>query len=216
MTPFTKVRSVAAPLPETDIDTDIIFPARFLLLLDRRGLGAHLFHERRRGGGPTPFVLDRAPFDRAQILVAGRNFGCGSSREHAVWALSDFGVRAIVAPSFGEIFYANCFRNGVLPVRLDGAPHEQVMAAAETGAPIEIELTSQIIRLPGGEDIPFEIESGRRRDLMMGRDEIDAILAGDIADIQDYEAHRLARRGWLELGPEQFAALKLDPRRQEE
>ena len=196
MTPFTRVVSVAAPLPETDIDTDIIFPARFLLLLDRRGLGAHLFHERRRGGG-APFVLDRPPFDRAQILVAGRNFGCGSSREHAVWALADFGVRVVAAPSFGEIFYANCFRNGLLPVRLDAAPHDRVMTAAETGAPIEIDLELQTVRLPEGEGIPFEIEPGRRRDLMLGRDEIDAILADDIGDIRDYESRRRAARGWL-------------------
>ena len=198
MTPFTRVVSVAAPLPETDIDTDIIFPARFLLLLDRRGLGAHLFHERRRDGVGARFVLDRPPFDRAQILVAGRNFGCGSSREHAVWALADFGVRVVVAPSFGEIFYANCFRNGLLPVRLEAAPHGRVMTAAETGAPIEIDLESQTVRLPDGEDIPFEIEPGRRRDLMLGRDEIDAILADDIGDIRDYESRCRATRAWLD------------------
>jgi len=103
-----------------------------------------------------------------------------------------------VAPSFGEIFYANCFRNGVLPVRLEAAPHGRVMTAAETGAPIEIDLESQTVRLPDGEDIPFEIEPGRRRDLMLGRDEIDAILADDIGDIRDYESRRRATRAWLD------------------
>src|SRR3954465_7208679 len=104
MQPFTSLESVAAPLPEADVDTDVIFPARFLLLLDKAGLGRHLFHERRsQNGASTDFVLNRPPFDRAQILVAGANFGSGSSREQAVWALADFGIRCVIAPSFGEI-----------------------------------------------------------------------------------------------------------------
>ena len=116
MIAFQSLTSVAAPFPESDIDTDVIFPARFLLLLDKTGLGRLLFHERRFGNGqPRPdFVLDRPPYDEARILVAGRNFGSGSSREQAVWALSDFGIRCVVALSFGEIFSANCFKNGVL------------------------------------------------------------------------------------------------------
>ena len=138
MNSFVSLTSIAAPLPDTDIDTDVIFPARFLLLLDRRGLGRHLFHERRaQAAAGAPFVLSRAPFDKAQILVAGRNFGCGSSREQAVWALADFGIRCVIAPSFGEIFYGNCFRNGVLAVTLGEPEHRDVMTAAASGVAVD-------------------------------------------------------------------------------
>src|SRR3984957_9049014 len=146
MESFVSLTSVAAPLPDADIDTDVIFPARFLLLLNRQGLGQHLFHERRRSSGQERFVLDRSPFDKAQILVAGRNFGCGSSREQAVWALSDFGIRCVIAPSFGEIFYGNCFRNGVLPIILPDPEHHDVMLAATSGAPLTVDLEAQEIR----------------------------------------------------------------------
>ncbi len=202
MKPFTDLVSVAAPLPETDIDTDIIFPARFLLLLDRHGLKAQLFHERRKTApGAPPFVLDSPPYDRAEILVTGRNFGCGSSREHAVWALADFGVRAIIAPSFGEIFQANCFRNGLLPIALDEEKHRRAMAAAETGAPLAISLETQEIRLPDGGIVAFAIDAGRRLDLLLGHDEIDAIIAGAGEDIARFERERRVSRRWLEISP---------------
>src|SRR5580698_3433920 len=118
---FTTVTGIAAPLPEADIDTDVIFPARFLLLPDKAGLGKQLFFDRRfdEFGAPRrEFVLNRPPFDNAQILITGENFGTGSSREHAVWALAELGIRSIIAPSFGEIFYSNCLKNGLLPIRL--------------------------------------------------------------------------------------------------
>ena len=137
---FVSLTSIAAPLPDVDIDTDVIFPARFLLLLNRQGLGQHLFHERRRSSAQERFVLDRPPFDKAQILVAGRNFGCGSSREQAVWALTDFGIRCVIAPSFGEIFFANCFRNGVLALRLADDLHGLVMSAALMESPLTVDL----------------------------------------------------------------------------
>jgi 3-isopropylmalate/(R)-2-methylmalate dehydratase small subunit len=208
MTPFASVESVAAPLPESDIDTDVIFPARFLLLLDRHGLAAYLFHERRRRATDAkPFVLDRAPFNRAEILVTGANFGCGSSREQAVWALADFGVRAIVAPSFGEIFLANCFRNGILPVTLGGEAHGAVMNAAISAKPLTISLERQEIGLPEGETISFAIDPGRRRDLLLGRDEIAAILADDGDEIAAFEQRRRDASPWLVLERERLAAL---------
>jgi 3-isopropylmalate/(R)-2-methylmalate dehydratase small subunit len=206
MTPFVDLVGVAAPLPESDIDTDIIFPARFLLLLDRQGLAAHLFHERRSRPG-EPFVLDRPPFDKAQILVTGANFGCGSGREQAVWALADFGVRAIVAPSFGEIFQANCFRNGVLPLTLEGDAHRVVMEAAAEGKPLEISLARQSIRIPDGQILAFAIDPSRRRDLMLGRDESEAILADDSDDIDAFEWRRATSSPWLALKADQLEPL---------
>lgn len=199
MQKFTKITSIAAPLREADVDTDVIFPARFLLLLDKAGLGKHLFHERRhaRDGAKTDFVLNTAPFDQARILVAGPNFGSGSSREQAVWALTDFGITCVIAPSFGEIFYSNCFKNGALPIVITGDAHERVMAAAETAAPVTVDLEAQTVGLPDGESIPFEIDPYRRRALMLGLDEIDSILQDDGADIGAFEARHRADQPWL-------------------
>ncbi len=200
MRPFTTIESVAAPLPEADVDTDVIFPARFLLLLDKTGLGKHLFHERRhRDGRPSDFVLDRPPFDAARILVAGANFGSGSSREHAVWALADFGIRCVIAPSFGEIFYGNCFKNGVLPIILPASEHDVVMVAANAQVPMRIDLEAQQIDLPAGIAIGFDIDPYRRRALLLGLDEIGTILADDAADIAAFEQQQQARYPWLQL-----------------
>src|SRR3569832_298392 len=169
MQSFTTLESIAAPLPEADLDTDVIFPARFLLLLDKTGLGRHLFHERRhKDGRQTDFVLNRPPYDHAKILVADANFGSGSSREHAVWALADFGIRCVIAPSFGEIFYANCFKNGVLAIVLANDKHASMMAAAESQVPIRIDLEQLWITLPDGPPIAFEVDPYRRRALLLG------------------------------------------------
>jgi 3-isopropylmalate/(R)-2-methylmalate dehydratase small subunit len=202
MRKFTTLTSIAAPFLETHIDTDIIFPARFLLLPDKKGLGEHLFHERRHAD--TPFVLDTPPYDRAQILVAGKNFGTGSSREQAVWALADFGIRCVIAPSLGEIFFANCFKNGVLPIVLADDRHAIVAAQAATGKPLTIDLEAQEIRLPGGGAIPFEIEPYRKRLLLLGLDEIGAILSDDLPDIETFEARQRADKPWLYLGAKQL------------
>jgi 3-isopropylmalate/(R)-2-methylmalate dehydratase small subunit len=200
MQSFTRLESVAAPLPESDIDTDVIFPARFLLLLDKAGLGRHLFHERRfQGGASTDFVLNCAPFDHAQILVAGSNFGSGSSREHAVWALNDFGIRCVIAPSFGEIFYANCFKNGVLAIALSGAAYAQAMAAAQSGAALSVDLEQQTIALPDRTSIGFDIDPYRKRALLLGLDEIGSILSDDAAEIGAFEARHRASQPWLAL-----------------
>jgi len=206
MKPFTTFTSIAAPLPEADVDTDIIFPARFLLLLDREGLGRHLFHERRRPAeGAPPFVLDRPPYERAEILVTGPNFGTGSSREQAVWALADFGIRVVIAPRFGEIFFSNCFRNGLLPIVLGEAEHGQVMRAAEAGEKVSVDLETQRIVLADGTAIGFSIDSYRRRALLLGLDEIGAILADDAADIAAFEARQKAVTPWLHLSHEQLS-----------
>ena len=204
MKPFRSIRSVAAVLEEDDVDTDIIFPARFLLLLDKAGLGRHVFHERRqpRAGEPR-FVLDTPPFDRAQILIAGRNFGSGSSREQAVWALADFGIRCVIAPSFGEIFYGNCFKNGVLPIRL--AETQSLRERAARGEEIEVNLETLTILCGNSLSIPFETESFRREALLEGLDEIGAILTADGDAIRAFEAGQRQSRPWLHLGRDKLA-----------
>jgi 3-isopropylmalate/(R)-2-methylmalate dehydratase small subunit len=207
MEKFTTLTSVAAPLAETHLDTDVIFPARFLLLPDKKGLGQQLFNERRAnrtGEGPR-FVLDTPPFDRAQILVAGKAFGTGSSREQAVWALADFGIRCVIAPSFGEIFFANCFKNGVLPIVLDEATHAEVIAEAESQRTLTIDLDAQTIRFESGREIAFEIDPYRKRTLLLGLDEIGLILADDAEEIVAFEARQRGERPWLYLTPEQLA-----------
>lgn len=201
MDKFTTLTGTAAPLPEADLDTDIIFPARFLLLPDKTGLGKHLFHERRyaAGGQLTDFVLNRTPFNAAQILVADANFGSGSSREQAVWALADFGIRCIIAPSFGEIFYNNCFKNGVLPITLPTEQQALVMAAARSEGPVTIDLEAQTIWLPNGPAMRFDIDPYRRRALLLGLDEIGSILIDDAAAIAAFEATQRQTTPWLDL-----------------
>jgi 3-isopropylmalate/(R)-2-methylmalate dehydratase small subunit len=200
MQKFTTLTGIAAPLPEADIDTDMIFPARFLLLLDKAGIGRHLFHERRyREGRPTDFVLNTPPWDHAKILVADANFGSGSSREHAVWALADFGIRCLIAPSFGEIFYANCFKNGILAIVLTDDEHARVKKVAMNGGSLAIGLEAQTVTLPDGQSIAFELDPYKRRSLLLGLDEIGSILADDAPDIADYERRQRALYPWLEL-----------------
>lgn len=200
MEKFSIIESAAAALPESDVDTDVIFPARFLLLLDKAGLGKLLFHERRyRGGKVTDFVLNSEPFNTAKIMVAGSNFGSGSSREQAVWALSDFGIRCVIASSFGEIFYSNCFKNGVLPIVMTGDDHAQAMRAAASGGPLRIDLDAQEVMLPNGPTLHFDIDPYRKRAMLMGLDEIGTILADDLPDIDAYEQRQRLRHPWVEL-----------------
>lgn len=200
--PFVRLTSVAAPFPEGQIDTDVIFPARFLLLMEKKGLGKHLFHERRARGG---FVLDTPPFDKAQILVTGPDFGTGSSREQAVWALADFGIRCVIGTSFGEIFHANCFRSCVLPIVLPPEDHGRVMAEAQAGREITVDLPRQAILLADSTRIGFPIEPHRKQSLLDGLDEIGAILRDDAIDIAAFEAAQRRRKPWLYLRPEQLA-----------
>ena len=198
MTPFTTLAGIAAPLPEDNVDTDIIVPARFLLQPTKQGLGRVAFYERRydADGSPKPgFMLNQPRFAGAAILVAGANFGCGSSREHAPWALADLGFRAIVAPSFGEIFAANCVRNGMLPaVVADVAP---LLADAEAGRPLTIDLAARVITRSSGERMTLAIDDGAREALLGGWDEIATILARHGAAIAAFERRQRRAQPWL-------------------
>ncbi|HMB75931.1 MAG TPA: 3-isopropylmalate dehydratase small subunit, partial [Kiloniellaceae bacterium] len=175
MEKFTKLRATAAPLPLVNVDTDMIIPKQFLKTIQRHGLAKGLFYEMRFEHDGTPkddFILDQPAYKTAQILVAGDNFGCGSSREHAPWALLDAGIRCIIAPSFADIFYNNCFKNGILPIQL---PKEQVsllMDDAKRGANavVEVDLESQTITGPDGGEIAFEIDPFRKHCLLNGLD----------------------------------------------
>lgn len=206
MKPFITVSSVAAYLDEDAVDTDIIFPARFLLLLDKVGLAKHAFNERRRGpSGKEPFILDRPPFDKAEIFVAAKDFGTGSSREQAVWALADFGIRCIIAESFGEIFHANCFKNGVLPIIKSGDELAAIREAAGNEETISVDLVAQTISLAGGREIAFDIDAYRKEALLSGLDEIGSILRDDGEDIRRFEAEQGRLSPWLYLQPQQLA-----------
>jgi 3-isopropylmalate dehydratase small subunit len=203
VTAFSTLRSVAAPMPEADIDTDIIFPARFLLLTQKAGLGRYAFHDLRfdgQGAQRPGFVLDQPRWQGAQVLVAGANFGCGSSREQAPWALADLGLRCIIAPSFGDIFQANCINNGLLPITLNRTEHAAVMAVAQAGQAITVSLPDSSIGLPDGDCIAFTLPERRRQALLNGWDEIARILQEDGAAIAAFEARQQQAQPWL-YGP---------------
>ena len=189
MKKLDRIESKAAPLLQSDIDTDAIFPARFLLVIDREKYREHLFADLRRDGN---FVLDRPEYQGAEILVGGPRFGIGSSREHAVWALADFGIRCIIAPSFGDIFRANCFKNGVLAIELDGEALERVAEAAKAASDIAVDLTAQQIELENAESIPFKIDSNQRQLLLEGLDHIDLIRQDEDAIVAFENAQRVS------------------------
>lgn len=181
MKPLVRHRGIAARIPIDNVDTDTIIPSREMSRVSREGLGRSLFANWRytTAGSDTPnpeFVLNRPPFDRASVLVTGSNFGCGSSREHAAWALEDFGIRVIIAPSFGGIFESNCWLNGILPVTLPAAEVKRIAAAAGE-APIVVDLEACRIEAPGLAPVTFAVPPGRRADLMAGADAIDRTLA---------------------------------------
>lgn len=186
MEKFNRLTAVAASLPLANIDTDMIIPARFMKVLARDGLGRRLFHELRYASDGTErddFVLNRHAGRRAQILIADRNFGCGSSREHAVWALDDFGIRCIVAPSFGEIFSNNARKNGLLLIRLPCHVCERLRGeiALAQFAPIAVDLGEQRITLASGETIGFEVDPDDRRTLMDGLDDVSRTMRHETA-----------------------------------
>lgn len=195
MTPFRRLTGVAAPLPIANVDTDMILPAAFLKTVSREGLGRGLFHNLRTG---DDFVLDRAPWDAARILVALDNFGCGSSREHAPWALLDFGISCVIAPGFAEIFQGNCFKNGMLPIALPRAEIDLLLAAAAdpTTATLIVDLETQSILRANGETIAFGIDAQRRARLLEGLDDI-AFALGFEAAIAGHEAMVRIDRPWL-------------------
>jgi 3-isopropylmalate/(R)-2-methylmalate dehydratase small subunit len=177
MQKFETLTAVAAPLNMENVDTDKIIPARFLKTIKRTGLGVNLFAGLRynEDGSEKPdFVLNQPKYRQAEILVAGDNFGCGSSREHAPWALLDFGIRCVIAPSFADIFHGNCFKNGILPIALPQEICEQLMADAALGtnARISVDLARQVVIRPDGQEIAFEVDAFRKHCLLNGLDDI--------------------------------------------
>jgi 3-isopropylmalate/(R)-2-methylmalate dehydratase small subunit len=201
MQPFTVLTGVAAPLPMINIDTDMIIPKQFLKTIKRTGLGKSLFFDQRYldNGEENPgFVLNHPAYRNAQILIAGENFGCGSSREHAPWALLDFGIRSVIAPSFADIFYNNCFKNGVLPVVLPSEEVARLMAEAEQGANavFTVDLAAQQVMTPDGRRVPFEIDPFRKHCLLHGLDDIAQTLEKAVS-IQAFEARQRAEQPWL-------------------
>jgi len=200
MQPFKKLSGVAAPLNMINVDTDMIIPKQFLKTIRRTGLGSALFHEMRTrpDGSENPdFVLNKPAYKKAQILIAGANFGCGSSREHAAWSLLDFGVRCVISTSFADIFYNNCFKNGILPIVLPQAEIDKLMDDAERGANaiISIDLEAQEIRGPDGGMIKFAIDAFRKQCLINGWDDVGLTLRNE-ARISDFEAKRQREMPW--------------------
>jgi len=200
MESFTKLTGVAAPLPMRNVDTDMIIPKQFLKTIARTGLGKSLFFEMRYddAGKEIPeFVLNKPAYRKAQILVTGENFGCGSSREHAPWALLDFGIRCVIAPDFADIFYNNCFKNGILPIRLPQSEIDKLLDDASRGsnATLTIDLVSQEIRGPDGGMIPFEVDAFRKHCLLNGLDDIGLTLQKE-KSITAYETQAAKSREW--------------------
>jgi 3-isopropylmalate/(R)-2-methylmalate dehydratase small subunit len=201
MTPFSKVEGRAAPLPIANLDTDQLIPKQFLKTVDRKGLARGLFYDFRFDfdGKPKPdFVLNQPAYQGTQILVCGENFGCGSSREHAPWALLDYGVKCVIAPSFGDIFYGNCFENGLLPIVLPAAEVHALMEEARGGNHLfAVDLESQTVTSPSGRSMHFEIHPGRREKLLKGLDSIGESLQ-HVTEIDQFEAARARATPWLE------------------
>lgn len=201
MDKFTKLSGVAAPMNIMNIDTDMIIPKNFLKTIKRSGLGKHAFAEMRYNddGSENPdFVLNKPAYRKAQVIVAGENFGCGSSREHAPWALLDFGIRCVISTSFADIFFNNCFKNGILPIKVTQEQLDELMDDADKGsnAVLEIDLENQEIGRPNGEKISFDVDSFRKHCLLNGLDDIGLTMEkGD--SIESFEEKRKADRPWL-------------------
>jgi len=201
MEKFENLSGVAAPLPLINIDTDMIIPKQFLKTIKRSGLGVNLFDEMRyddNGNEIADFVLNKDQYREAQIIVAGDNFGCGSSREHAPWALLDFGIRCVISTSFADIFYNNCFKNGILPIVLDQDQVDVLMKDAEKGsnARIEIDLVNQTVTAADGEAFSFEVDAFKKKCLLEGLDDI-GLTMEKAAAIDTFEATASATRPWV-------------------
>ncbi len=201
MDSFTNLTGIAAPMPLVNIDTDMIIPKQFLKTIKRSGLGRNLFDEMRydrEGNEIADFVLNRPAYRQAQILVAGDNFGCGSSREHAPWALLDFGIRCVISTSFADIFYNNCFKNGILPVTLPPEAVAHLMKDAEKGANarIMIDLPAQTVTAADGTVFAFDIDPFKKHCLVNGLDDIGLSLE-KVSAIDAYEAQARTQRPWL-------------------
>ena len=201
MEKFTPLSGIAAPLPLINVDTDMIIPKQFLKTIKRSGLGVNLFDEMRYDddGNEIPdFVLNKPQYREAQILIAGENFGCGSSREHAPWAIQDFGIRCVIAPSFADIFYNNCFKNGILPIALPQEQVDMLMREAEKGANarIEVDLEAQTVTTSDGEVFSFEVDAFKKHCLLEGLDDI-ALTLDKSPAIGAFEARATVERPWV-------------------
>ena len=199
MEKFELLKGIAAPLEMINVDTDMIIPKQFLKTIKRSGLGKNLFHELRydiQGNIKNDFVLNWDPYKQASILVAGDNFGCGSSREHAPWSLLDFGFKCIIAPSFADIFYNNCFKNGILPIRLDQKTVDVLMDQANQKKQLTINLKDQLIILEDGNTIEFQIDPFRKKCLIEGLDDIGLTLQKK-DKIDQYEASLKNTHPWI-------------------
>lgn len=202
MDKFETLTGIAAPMPLVNVDTDMIIPKQFLKTIKRTGLGANLFDEMRfdrDGNEVKDFVLNQPAYRSAEILVAGDNFGCGSSREHAPWALMDFGIRCVISTSFADIFYNNCFKNGILPIKLPKEQVDALMKDAEKGANarISVDLEAQTITSSDGETFAFEIDPFKKHCLLNGLDDIGLTVENAAASIDAYEAKTAQERPWV-------------------
>ena len=198
MQKFDKLTAIAAPLPIDNVDTDMIIPKQFLKTIKRTGLKEGLFYEMRfrvDGSRVNDFVLHNAPYTEAKILVSGSNFGCGSSREHAPWAIADFGITCVIAPSFADIFYNNCFKNGILPVVLPKEQVDNLMQVAKSGQKINVDLGTQKI-VAGNHQFSFDVEPFRKHCLMNGLDDI-GLTMEKLPNIAQYETTQKACTPWL-------------------
>ena len=201
MDKFEKLSGVAAPMPLINIDTDMIIPKVFLKTIKRSGLGVNLFDEMRYNDDRAEipdFVLNKAQYRNAEILVAGDNFGCGSSREHAPWAIKDFGIRCVISTSFADIFFNNCFKNGILPIILPKEQVDALMKDAEKGsnARIEIDLEDQTVTSSDGEVYSFEVDSFKKHCLLNGLDDI-GLTMENVGSIDNYELKLSSERPWV-------------------
>ncbi len=199
MEKFEKLFGIAAPLPMINIDTDMIIPKQFLKTIKRSGLGKNLFHELRydlKGNIKNDFVLNWEPYNSAIILITGENFGCGSSREHAPWSLLDFGFKCIIAPSFADIFFNNCFKNGILPIKLDQENVDFLMKSAEEKKIFTINLEQQLILVEDLKSIKFDVDSFRKKCLIEGLDDI-ALTLKKSKKISDFEFQLQKIKPWI-------------------
>ena len=199
MDKFEKLSGIAAPMPLINIDTDMIIPKVFLKTIKRSGLGVNLFDEMRYDGSENPdFVLNKPQYRETEILVAGDNFGCGSSREHAPWAIKDFGIRCVISTSYADIFFNNCFKNGILPIVLPKAQVDVLMKDAEKGsnARIEVDLEAQTVTTSDGETFSFEVDAFKKHCLLNGLDDI-GLTMEKAASIDAYESKLQVSHPWV-------------------
>ena len=199
MQKFKKVKSIPAYLPIVNIDTDMIIPKQFLKTIKRTGLGKSLFFELRYDENNKPiknFILNQDPYDKSEILLADKNFGCGSSREHAAWSLLDFGIKVVISPSFADIFYNNCFKNGILPIELSADKIKKLSEFSNSKKEIEVDLVNQVIKYNNGKLYNFEIEDFRKHCLIEGLDDI-ALTFEKSKKINDFLINQKSKMPWL-------------------